>query len=76
MGRRGYPAEFRRRVGDLVEAGRKVTDVARDLGVSNQTIYTWRRRRLTEGSSPDGRPFSVTSWPPPSGGSATSKPSF
>lgn len=28
---------------DLVEAGRKVTDVARDLGVSNQTIYTWRR---------------------------------
>jgi hypothetical protein len=23
---------------DLVEAGRKVTDVARDLGVSNQTI--------------------------------------
>ena len=44
MGRRGYPAEFRRRVGDLVEAGRKVTDVARDLGVSNQTIYTWRRQ--------------------------------
>jgi transposase-like protein len=44
MGRRGYPAEFRRRVVDLVEAGRKVGDVARDLGVSNQTIYTWRRQ--------------------------------
>ena len=44
MGRRGYPPEFRRRVVDLVEAGRKVTDVARDLGVSNQTIYTWRRQ--------------------------------
>jgi len=44
MGRRGYPAEFRRRVVDLVEAGRKVVDVARDLGVSDQTIYTWRRQ--------------------------------
>ena len=44
MGRRGYPPEFRRRVVDLVETGRKVTDVARDLGVSNQTIYTWRRQ--------------------------------
>src|ERR1017187_9671515 len=44
MGRRGYPAEFRRRVVDLVEAGRKVGDVARDLGVSDQTIYTWRRQ--------------------------------
>ena len=31
MGRRGYPPEFRRRVLDLVEAGRTVTDVARDL---------------------------------------------
>jgi len=38
MGRRGYPAEFRRRVLDLVTAGRKVVDLARDLGVSEQTI--------------------------------------
>jgi transposase len=44
MGRRGYPAEFRRRVLDLVTAGRKVVDLARDLGVSEQTIYTWRRQ--------------------------------
>jgi transposase-like protein len=42
MGRRGYPGEFRRRVLDLVNAGRKVTDVARDLGISQQTIYIWR----------------------------------
>ena len=39
MGRRGYSAEFRRRVVDLVAAGRKVADVARDLGISDQTIY-------------------------------------
>ena len=44
MGRRGYPAEFRRRVLDLVTAGRQVVDFDRDLGVSEQTIYTWRRQ--------------------------------
>ena len=43
MGRRGYPAEFRRRVLDLLTAGRRVADLARDLGISGQTIYTWLR---------------------------------
>lgn len=44
MGRKGYPTEFRRRALDLVSAGRKVVDLVRDLGVSEQTIYTWRRQ--------------------------------
>ena len=44
MGRRGYPPEFRRRVLDLVESGRSVADVARDLGISDQSIYAWRRQ--------------------------------
>ena len=44
MGRRAYPAEFRRRVLDLLAGGRKVVSLSRDLGVSEQTIYTWRRR--------------------------------
>jgi transposase-like protein len=44
MGKRGYPPEFRRRVLDLVEAGRKVAEVAHDLGISGQTIYNWRRQ--------------------------------
>lgn len=44
MGRRGYPPEFRRRVLDLLTAGRKVADLARDLGVSAQTIYIWRHQ--------------------------------
>jgi transposase-like protein len=39
-----YPSEFRRRVLDLVAAGRPVASVAEDLGVSAQTIYTWRRQ--------------------------------
>jgi len=42
MGRRGYPPEFRRQVLDLVEAGRRVAEVAADLQISEQTIYSWR----------------------------------
>jgi transposase-like protein len=44
MARRGYPPEFRRRVVDLVEAGKKVSEIAQELGVSQQTIYAWRRQ--------------------------------
>jgi putative transposase len=36
MGRRGCPPEFRRRALDLLTAGRKVADLARDLGVSDR----------------------------------------
>ena len=50
MGRRGYPPEFRRKVLDLVEPGRPVVDVARDLGISAQSIYVWRRQdRIDKG---------------------------
>ncbi|WP_066367799.1 transposase [Herbidospora mongoliensis] len=48
MPRRGYPSEFRRKVLDLVEAGRPVRDVARDLGISEQTIYVWRKQYLID----------------------------
>ncbi len=54
MGRRAYPAEFRRRVLDLLAGGRKVVDLSRDLGVSEQTIYTWRQQeRIDRGLVPD-----------------------
>ena len=53
MGRRGYPSEFRHRVLDLLAAGRKVSDLARDLGVSEQTIHTWRQQdRIDRGLVP------------------------
>jgi transposase-like protein len=29
---------------DLVEAGRRVAEVAQDLGITEQTIYNWRRQ--------------------------------
>ena len=45
---RRYPPEFRHRVLDLIASGRKVADVARDLGVSDQTIYNWRNQDLVD----------------------------
>jgi putative transposase len=44
VGRRGYLSEFRRKVLDLVEAGRPIAEVAKALGISDQSIYTWRRQ--------------------------------
>jgi transposase len=53
MPRKGYPTEFRRRALDLLATGRKVVDVARDLGISDQTLYTWRRQaRIDAGAEP------------------------
>ena len=39
-----YPPEFRRRVLDLLAVGRSVASLPADLGVSDQTIYNWRRQ--------------------------------
>lgn len=53
MGRQGYSAEFRRKVLDLLAAGRSVASVAHDLDVSDQTIYNWRRQdRIDRGQAP------------------------
>ena len=53
MGRRGYPPEFRRKVLDLVEAGRPMAEVAKALGISAQSIHTWRRQdRSDKGLAP------------------------
>ncbi len=43
-----YPEEFRRKVLDLVAAGRPVAEVASDLGISDQTIYAWRKQELID----------------------------
>ena len=53
MARPGYPAEFRRKVLDLIEAGRSVAEVSHDLAISEQSIYTWRRQdRIDRGLAP------------------------
>lgn len=44
MTRPGYPAEFRRKALDLIESSRSIAEVAHDLEISEQSIYTWRRQ--------------------------------
>jgi len=41
---KSYPPEFRRRILDLVQAGKPVAQIAADVGVSAQAIYSWRKQ--------------------------------
>ena len=53
VGRSGYPAEFRRRAVALLDSGRRVADLAEDLGVSEQTLYNRHRQpRIDAGVEP------------------------
>jgi transposase-like protein len=45
---RRYPPEFRRKVLDLIAAGRSVAEIAADLGLSAQAIYNWRRQERVD----------------------------
>ena len=52
---RRYPVEFRRKVLDLVEAGRPVAEIADQLGVTAQTVYNWRNQDMVDRGLRDGR---------------------
>ena len=41
---RRYPVEFRRKVLDLIEAGKPVAEIATQLGMTAQTVYNWRNQ--------------------------------
>ena len=43
-----YSPEFRRKVLDLLKAGRPVAEVASDLGVTAASIYAWRNQELID----------------------------
>ncbi len=45
---KSYPPEFRRKVLDLLRAGKSVADIARDVGISGQTVYSWRNQYLID----------------------------
>ena len=55
---RSYPPEFRRKVLDLVASGRPIKQVAEMLGISDQTIYNWRRQHLIDTGQAPGIPSS------------------
>jgi transposase-like protein len=68
---RSYPPEFRRKVLDLIAAGRTVAAISADLGVRGQTIYTWRNQDQVDRGVKPG----VTSSRRLADGSANSRPS-
>ena len=41
---RRYPVDLRREMLDLIEAGKPVAEITVLLGVSDQTIYNWRKQ--------------------------------
>lgn len=49
-----YPEEFRRKVLDLVAAGRPAAQVAADLDIGDQTIYAWRKQELIDTGQAQG----------------------
>ena len=61
---RSYPAEFRRKVLDLVAAGRPVAEIAKQLGVTGQTIYNWRSQDLIDRGLKPGVSTAESARPP------------
>jgi len=54
MGRRGHDPMLRRRAIDLLESGKSVKEVTEELGVSDQSIYTWRRQYRVDSGQESG----------------------
>lgn len=53
-----YPPEFRREALELLRLSEKpITQIAKDLGVSEQTLYVWRRQaEMPKSSRSRGEP--------------------
>jgi transposase-like protein len=49
-----YAREFRRAVNERLLAGERVRDVASDVGVSEATLYLWKRQALIDAGRREG----------------------
>jgi transposase len=50
-----YPEEFRREALELLKlTGKPVSQVAKDLGVSDQTLFNWRRQAQIDEGKQEG----------------------
>jgi len=50
-----YPPEFRREALELLKLSEKpITQIAKDLGVSEQTLYVWRRQAQIDQGKREG----------------------
>ena len=55
---RHYPAELRRRTCERMLGGEAVKDLSAELGVSDHTLYRWRRQALIDaGQRPGAKSF-------------------
>ena len=50
--RRSFTPEFKRDAVRLVEKGKSVTEVARDLGIARSLLQYWKRQLDAEGNGP------------------------
>ena len=74
---RKYPAEFCRKVLDLVEVGRPVAGIAAQLGVTGETVLDWWNQDLIDrGLRPGVTTVESVKWPRPASGSESSRPSW
>lgn len=51
--RPAYPAEFRQQIVELYATGRRIADLAKEFGCSEQSISTWVARAGTLAALPD-----------------------
>jgi transposase len=49
-----YPREFRRAVCARLVAGERVVSLSRELGVSEATLYLWKRQALIDAGRAEG----------------------
>jgi transposase-like protein len=49
-----YPPEFRRAVCARLVAGEKVTSLSKEFGVSEATLYSWKRQALIDAGRAEG----------------------
>ena len=52
--RPAYPVEFRRETVELVRQGRSIADVAKSLGVSQQTLRNWCKQTDVDAGRREG----------------------
>jgi transposase len=56
-----YPAEFRKQMVDLFHAGRTVSELSREFGVSTQSISTWVAQAAADRGKPPRNKDALTS---------------
>jgi transposase len=60
MKKKNYTAEFRRQAVELADSLGSTVEAARQLGISDGSIHTWRSRRLLDEDAPQAKSLSTS----------------